>query len=882
MWSRLRLTVRALLKPGQLDEELQEELDFHVAMQARKNVDRSRDPEEALRRARIEFGSMSRAAEECRDERGSAPFEALGRDVRFGMRVLRKAPSFTFVAVMTLAMGIGANVVVFGVLNGLLLRPLNVPRAETLYGTQYGEDPGFQSYANYLDLRDRNRSFESLAAFNFAFVGLDTGGDPAVASGFAASGNYFDVLGITPHLGRFFHAGDEHGPNSAPYIVLSYRYWHGRFADDPNVVGRTVLLNKHPFSIIGVAPAGFDGTLLFVTPDFFIPIVNEDELGDGHLMDARGSLHQVFETFGHLKAGVTPAQAVADVTAVGDDLARAYPKEFVQRKAVIGRTGLTSFEQPVRKFLMGLMLFAGLILLAACANLGTLFAARAADRSREVALRLALGSSALRVVRQLLTEAGLLSLLGGAIGLGGSVVLLSALSEWNPFPGANFRIPANPDARIYAVSLGLAVLSGLLFGIVPVRQVLTTDPYKVLKAGSWQTLGRRIAIRDLLLGVEIAICAFLVTSSMVAVRGLVRSLNSDLGFDPRGVVVVGTNLSIAGYSGEGVPAMQKRMVSAAEAIPGVDAVGLVNNYPPLVYAAATRASVFRDDAADLRPTSAAASPFRYEISPEYFRSSATALLAGRAFSWGDDQAAPRVAVVNREFARSIFGSVERAVLGYYKLQDGTRVQVVGVVEDGKYLNLTEDREAAMFVPFLQSPSSACQLIVRSARDTQDVVAALRTTLHGLDPSLPVNIDTWSNLLSVVLFPARVATVALGVLGALAALLSITGLFGMAAYSVTKRKREIGIRMALGAQRREMLEAAIGRALKVLTIGSASGLLLGVLASRILAAIVYQASPRDPVVLVTVVLGMVLVGLLATWIPARRALGVEARILLHED
>jgi len=297
----------------------------------------------------------------------------------------------------------------------------------------------------------------------------------------------------------------------------------------------------------------------------------------------------------------------------------------------------------------------------------------------------------------------------------------------------------------------------------------------------------------------------------------------------------------------------------------------VNDYPPLVYGAGSRVNVFKEETRDLRPSNAAAMPYRYDVSPEYFYAAGTTLLAGRDFSWDDDKNAPPVAVVNREFAGKIFGSVSDTVGRYYKMQDGTRVQVVGVVEDGKYLSLTENQEPATFLPFLRLPSSQAYLVVRSSRDPQQLAVAMRSKLRELDEGLPVDTSTWYSRLDVVLFPSLVATASLGVLGMMGAILSITGTFGMAAYSVTKRLRELGIRVALGAQRREVLQAALGRALKLLAFGSAAGLLLGML-----------ATPRDPLVLAGVVLAMSLLGLLATWIPARRALSVDPLIMLREE
>jgi predicted permease len=878
----LRSVAARFFHGSEVAEDMDEELQSHIQHRADDLERCGLDRAEAERRARIEFGGQERFKEECHEALGGNLLDTVLQDVRFALRMLRKSPSFTGLAVVTLALGIGANAVVFGVMDALILRPLNVPQAENLWGTVYGEDPGFQSYPNYIDLRDRNRSFDGLAAFNFAFVGLDTGQDPSIATGYAASGNYFDVLRIQPYLGRLFDSSDEHGPNSAPYLVLSYAYWHSRFQDDRGVVGRTVQLNKHPFTIIGVAPPEFRGTLLFVSPDFFMPIVNQEQVDGENLLNARGNIHGVFEAIGHLKPGVTPAQAEADLNAVGAVLEKTYPKEFGQKRCSLGRAGLTSFDRAVRAFMTGLMLLACLILLAACANLGSLFAARAADRSREVALRLALGSSRKRILRQLLTEAVLISLVGGTAGLLGSIVLLRRLSMWQPFPGAPIHVPVSPDAKIYVVALGLALVSGFLFGIVPVGQVLRANPYEIVKAGSSGRVGRRMTVRDVLLVLQIAICAVLVTSSMVAVRGLARSLHSNFGFEPRNALLVSTNLAMAGYSRDQVPAMQKRMIHAMETIPGVERVGLVNNYPPLVYAAGSRANVFKEETRDLRPSNAAALPYRYDVSPEYFHAAGTALLAGRDLTWHDDKNAPVVAVVNREFAGKMLGSVPNAVGRYYKMQDGTRVQVVGVVEDGKYMSLTEDQEPAMFLPFLQSPSSQSHLVVRSSRDPQELAAAIRSQLRELDAGLPVDTAMWNSRLDVVLFPARVATTSLGVLGMMGAILSITGIFGMAAYSVTKRLRELGIRIALGGQRKELLQAALGRAVKLLAVGSATGLLLGILASRVLSFIVYQATPRDPLVLAGAVLAMLLLGLVATWIPARRALSVDPLILMREE
>ena len=496
------------------------------------------------------------------------------QDLRFALRQLRKSPGFTITAVLTLTLAIGANAVVFGLLNALILRPLNVPQAESLFVIQPGER---HSYPDYLDLRQRNCSFDDVAVFAIRQSGLDTGKDPSKVWQYETSGNYFDVLRIQPYLGRFFHASDEHGPNSAPYVVLSYAYWHSHFQDDRTVVGRVVRLNRQAFTILGVAPPGFQGTILFFAPDIFLPLVNHEQLTGEELLNGRG-IHWMFEMVGRLKPGVTPAQATGDLNSVDSYLKKSYPKEEDNEPYTLARPGLHGdyLGGATRAFLAGLMLLSGLILLAACANLGSLFAARAADRSREVALRLALGSSRNRILRQLFTESILLSLAGGFAGLMGSVVLLRWLSMWRPVPQFPLHVPVSPDANVYLVALVLALVSGVLFGVVPVRQILRANPYEIVKAGSTGAFGRRITVRDALLVVQISICAVLVTSSMVAVRGLMRSMHSNFGFNPQNVMLVDIDLTTAGYSGDKVPAMQRRMIEALQAIPGAESVGSVN------------------------------------------------------------------------------------------------------------------------------------------------------------------------------------------------------------------------------------------------------------------------------------------------------------------
>ena len=394
-------------------------------------------------------------------------------------------------------------------------------------------------------------------------------------------------------------------------------------------------------------------------------------------------------------------------------------------------------------------------------------------------------------------------------------------------------------------------------------------------------VGRRLKLRDLLLVLQIAVCAVLVTSSLVAVRGLLRSLHSNLGFAPKNAMLVETDVDMAGYSGDQVPIMQKHLVDTVGAIPGVTAAA-ASDMLPLGGQDFSNVAVFKDSETDLRPSNAVLNTYTQNISSGYFGAAGTSLLAGRTFTVHDDKHGPQVAVVNREFARRVFGSEAAAVGRFYKSMDGTRIQVVGVVENGRYRMLTEDPQPAAFLPILQSPSSSTWLIVRSNRDPQELTAAIERSLRSLDAGLPFSIRTWDKEMDSALFASRVATISLGVLGGLGAMLAMTGIFGMASYSVSKRMRELGIRIALGAQRKEVLHSALGRAWRLLVFGSAVGLLLGIAATRVLSSIVYQATPRDPLVLAGVVLAMLLLGLLATWIPAQRALGADPLMLLREE
>jgi len=812
---------------------------------------------------------------------------SLIQDIRFCLRRLRKSPGFALTAILTLALGVGANVIVFSVLNALVLRPLNVPEPRNIYQVSRihaGWDS--QSYPDYVDYRDKNTTFSSLAAYSFTGAGVTipaSGSQQASVTqlwGYEASSNYFDMLGIQPAQGRFFHASDEHGPNSVPYVVVSYSFWHNRLNGDPRAIGSVIDLDKHPYTIVGVAPASFHGIELMWWPDFWFPMVNEKDLDGSDYLSARND--QQIYVVGRLKAGVTPQQAAENLSAIARQLAKIHPEDETLDARLVhpGLLG-SGFGTPTRAFLFGIMFMAILVLLAACANLASIFAARAADRSRELAIRLAIGSSRWTMVRQLLTESTIVALIGGAVGTFVAAFLLQGLSRWQPLLNLPVHVVVAPDPVVFAVSLLLSLASGVFFGLLPARQIWKVDAAHAMKSGPLTvSVFRRLTLRDILLAVQITICTLLVTASLVALRGMARSLHANFGFNPQGVTLLDTDTSMSGYSDDQTVAIQKRLIQQAQQIPGVLSVGAIDSVPLGVDS--SDSEVYRPDVTDFRESNSFADAMRYSVSPGYFQAAGTHMLQGRDFTWHDDDKAPRVAIVNTTFARLISSGNKPAIGQRFRRSGDTIYEIVGIVEDGKYFNLAEDQKPAMFLPLSQDTHSNFFLAVRSQMLRNEIAPSLQRLINGIDPSLPYHIHTWPQQLQFALFPSRAATTALGIMGLLAAMLAVTGIFGMASYSVTRRMKELGIRVALGAQPVQLMRAALARPVYLLIGGSVAGLILGVLASGVLAHIVYQATPHDPVVLLGVVLTMLLLGTLATFVPARRAQSVDPARLLREE
>jgi predicted permease len=525
---------------------------------------------------------------------------------------------------------------------------------------------------------------------------------------------------------------------------------------------------------------------------------------------------------------------------------------------------------------------AAIVLLAACANIGSLFAARTADRAREIAIRMAIGSSRWRVLRQVLVEALLTSILGGACACALGWMALTGLAGWHPPSRFAFKFQVLPQPSLILIAFVISVLAGVLFGVIPLRQIFKTDPNAVIKSGGSQSaVARRWALRDILLAAQIALCCVTVTAAFVSLRGLGKALTMDLGFNPRNALVTRFDLNQAGYTADAAADhFQRQLLEKISQIPGVESAGYANT-TPLSFDASMSAA-FSQQTTDFRPSNKSFDYYFYDVSPGYLSASGTPLLAGRDVTFADTPKTPPVAIVNQEFARRLFHS-EHAVGRYFKNRSGASIQIVGIMADGRHFTLSEDPQAAAFFPISQRADTKTALVVRTQRDTADMVPAIRQVVTALDRAVPIReLSPWTSQLALNLFPSQVATIALGIFGAFGLLLSIAGTFGLASYTVSKRLREMSIRVALGAQARQILSAALGRMLLLLATGSLIGIVLGLAASRLLSAIVYQASAQDPFVLAAVALTTILTGLLSVAHPIRRVLQADPATLLREQ
>jgi predicted permease len=871
---------------NRMEADLKRELEHHLHQLTAEYERRGHSHEDAMWMAKREFGGSEQVKEMCRDERRWAWMFGIWQDFAFALRHMRRSPGFAGTAVLTLALGIAANVIVFGVLQALVLRPLDVPHADRLM-TLARTDQTYPilPYPEVRDVRDGNTVFSAVAAWSVWDVGLEANGVTRPVWAFPVNGQYFEAVAIKPFLGRLLERADDDHPEASQAAVLSWPSWQSYFGADPNIVGKTIRLNKHPYTIVGVTPEGFYGTEKFIQPAIFVPMANAASFGEGDL-ESRG--HASVWSVVRIKDGVTTPQVQTELNTIAAGIRRRYPKDEEKAGFKLTRPGLMGdfLGAPARAFLAGVMVLAGILLLAACANLGSLFAARTADRTREIAIRMAIGSSRWRIVRQVLVEALVISILGGACACGLAWMALTSLAAWHPPTTYPIVFFVRPQPSLILMALLISVLAGVLFGVMPLRQIFKTDPNDSIKSGGNQSFrGRRWALRDVLLAAQIALCCVTVTAAFVSLRGLGKALTMDLGFNPKHAVVTTFELSQAGYLGAAADQFQRRLLERVSQLPGVVEAGYANSTP--LNEDTTTSSVFSQQTADFRASNRAFYCYDYAVSPGYFTAARTPLLAGRDVSFADTPKTPPVAVVNQQFARRLFHS-EHAVGRYFKNSSGLPIQIVGVVADGKYLTLSEDPSEVAFFPISQEAATKTSLVVRIRPEfpdaaTNDMAGTIRKVIRDLDPSVPIRESSaWNSQLGMTFFLSRVATAALGIFGAFGLLLSIAGTFGLASYTVSKRLRELSIRVALGADAKQVLSAALGRMLIVLGSGSVVGIVLGVAASRLLSAIVYQASAQDPFVLAAVAFTVVLTGSLSVAGPVRRALHIDPATLLREQ
>jgi predicted permease len=868
---------RAIFRRQRLDADLEEELRMHLEHETAKYMRSGMSSEEAKRRARIALGGLQQVTEECRTARGISALTTTWQDVRYAVRVLRKSPALTFVAMVSLALAIGANTVAFSVVNSLILRPLPLPEPEYLVFVQRGSRTT-HSFPNYRDLRDRNDAFRDVAGYRITMMGLDAGGSQQRVWGYLATGNYFEVLGAKPLLGRFFGPAEDRERGASPYAVLSYACWQNRFGGNPGIIGRTIRLNGFPYTVLGIAGENFQGTELFYWPEVWVPMSMQAQIETYPCLDDRSTFNTM--VLGRLKNGIAALEAEARLQPLAANLAREHPKWNEGLQFKLARPGLVGdkIRGPVAAFTGGVLLLACLVLLAGCANLASLLAARTSDRQRELAVRMSLGAGRGRIARQLVTESVVLACAGGLAGFGLAAVLLSLLSDWRApleFP-VQFNVEA--DWRVFVFTCIVSILSGLLFGLAPAHWVWRTDPNRAFK-GTPERLSRKWALRDLLLPIQVTLCCLLIMSSLVALRGLQKALEIPLGFQSAGTAVAGFDLGLSRYEKVQGQAFQRAALESVSRLPGVTMAAFASSVPLSIDQSSN--SVAPEEAADFRPSARIITAV-YQVSPGYFRTMGTRLIHGREFSWHDDEKAPPVAVINETLARKLFGRTD--VMGRrFRAGPGRFAEVAGVVEDGKYTSLAEESLPAMFLPAIQAYNGTTVLIARTSLPESQTAAEIRQVIAATDPSIAVyGVGSLSQMLGFAYFPARAATVALSVFGVLAVMLAGTGIYGMAAYATSRRRHEIGIRMAVGAQPRQILSIVLGRISVLLLAGSIAGFLLGFAAGPILSRVVHQASSQDAVVIVSVPLAMALVALVAAFGPARRALKIDPMYALRQE
>ncbi|HEV2664665.1 MAG TPA: ABC transporter permease [Blastocatellia bacterium] len=803
--------------------------------------------------------------------------QTLWQDLRYGARMLLKKPGFTLIAIITLALGIGANTAIFSLVNTALLRPLPVERPEQLVSlNNVALNLPVISFPNYRDFRDRNNVFSGMLAYRYTPLGLSVNGVNERIWGYLATGNYFESLGVKPALGRFFTPDDDKAPGAHPVAVITYDCWQKRFAGDPQVIGKTVIINGRNFTIVGVAPQGFYGTEIIYRPEIWFPTMMQAQVENWSALESRGE--SAFFAQGRLKPGVTMSQAEAELKTIAAQLAREFPNENEGMTVTLSPAGLLGARMrgPIIGFAGVLMAVVGLVLLLACANLANLLLARATERRKEIAVRLAIGAGRWRLVRQLLTESALLSTSGGALGLLLAYWLVDAIMAFKPPIDVSLSTELSVDGRVLLFTLIVSALTGVSFGLLPALQ--STKPELVPALKDEASLGgyRRSWLRNGLVVSQVSLSLVLLICAGLALRGLQRAQLLDHGLTPQNSLEMSFDLSMHGYDVTRAHEFRRRLLQRVRALPGVQHAGL-SNFVPLNLSLSSN-PIYVEGQPEQRGANAPTA-MASRSSSGFLSALGTRLIHGRDFTEQDDESRQDVALVNGTFARRFWPG--QSALGKrfsYEGAAGPWIEVVGVIQDGKYFSLNEEATPLVYTNIRTWIGGSMTMVARTASEPQIAIAAIRREFQQLDATLPLyNVRTMAEHMAMPLFPARVAATLLGGFGLLALALAAIGIFGVMAYAVTQRTREIGIRMALGAQAGGIFKLVVGQGLKLTALGLGIGLACAFAGTRLMSGLLYGVSALDVVTIAGVSSLLTLVALLACYIPARRAMKVDPMV-----
>jgi putative ABC transport system permease protein len=798
-------------------------------------------------------------------------------DLRYGARLLSRSPGFAFVAIAALAIGIGANLTIFGFAKELLLSaprgiadPDRVARAFT---NRFSST----SQANYEAYRDRNHSFVALAAFRAESVNLRTEGSPEQLFGLMVSGNYFPALGSSAAIGRTLAPPDDQ-PGAPGVVVLSDRCWRLRFGRGPAVLGQTLIINGRLETIVGVAQPEFTGTMAPLVPEFFMPLVRSPRAATGSV-----------QIIGRLRPGVTIGQAQADLTTLATQLTPTPPDDRLRPMVTVyaARALTPELALPAAIFTGALLAVVGLVLLLTCVNIANLLLARSADRSREISLRLALGASRSRLVRQLLTESLLLSFIGGAAAaaltlLAARPIAASVASLPTPVP---FDLAFTVDWRLVAAAMGLAVTTTLVFGLVPAMQSAKSEVLPALKEGATTAGPRRSKLRAVFMTTQVAMSTLLLVVAGLLVRGLVNAHTVDRGLVTDGVLAASVDLESAGYTSERGVAFYERLHDRLEQTPGVAAANIVDVVPLTLSNRVNEMVKENPGAEDMG--SAASLVYQNIVSPGHFLTLRIPLVAGRDFDARDRTGGTPVVIINEMLARR-FWPGESPVGKRVRQREGPDsfglwLEIVGVARDSRYVTVGEDPKLFMYRPLAQAYRSSGTILVKSRRSAMDALPALRTAVGALDPNLALfSIMTLDAATSISLLPVKVAATLTAVLGVLALILGVIGLYGVMSYLVRQRTREIGIRMALGARSGTVVRLIAGQGIHWTAIGLALGLGAAFGVARLIAGFLYGISPTDPIAFAMTTLLLTATAFIACYVPARRASRIDPLVALRNE